>query len=99
MLMQIFKSKAHRAAEAKVEGFRKNLGPFVAATDATRMPTVFTDARAPGEPILFANDSFLALLGFERAAISQRILYYRVSYRTANNTVLTAGPLISVVVP
>jgi PAS domain S-box-containing protein len=66
MLMQIFKSKAHRAAEAKVEGFRKNLGPFVAATDATRMPTVFTDARAPGEPILFANDSFLALLGFER---------------------------------
>ena len=30
------------------------------------MPTVFTDAKAPGNPILFANDSFLALLGFER---------------------------------
>ena len=32
-------------------------------------------------------------------AISQRILYYRVEYRAANNTVLAAGPLTSVVVP
>ena len=32
-------------------------------------------------------------------AISQRILYYRVEYRAANNAVLTAGPLTSVVVP
>jgi hypothetical protein len=32
-------------------------------------------------------------------AISQRILYYRVMYRAANNSVLAAGPLSSVVVP
>jgi hypothetical protein len=32
-------------------------------------------------------------------AISQRILYYRVEYRTASNAVLAAGPLTSVVVP
>jgi hypothetical protein len=32
-------------------------------------------------------------------AISQRILYYRVQYRAANNAVLAAGPLTSVVVP
>jgi hypothetical protein len=32
-------------------------------------------------------------------AISQRILYYRVEYRAANNSVLAAGPLTSVVVP
>jgi len=62
----MFKSNGRRAAESKVEGFRKNLGPFVAATETTRMPTVFTDAGAPGNPILFANDSFLILLGFDR---------------------------------
>jgi len=32
-------------------------------------------------------------------AISQRILYYRIQYRAANNTVLAAGPLIATVVP
>jgi PAS domain S-box-containing protein len=66
MGMQMLKTKERRAAESKVEGFRKYLGPFVAATETTRMPTLFTDARAPGNPILFAKDSFLTLLGFER---------------------------------
>jgi hypothetical protein len=32
-------------------------------------------------------------------AISQRILYYRVEYRAANNTALAAGPLIATVIP
>jgi hypothetical protein len=32
-------------------------------------------------------------------AISQRILYYRVQYRAANNAVIASGPLVSVVVP
>ena len=32
-------------------------------------------------------------------AISQRILYYQVKYRAANNTVLAAGPPIAVAVP
>jgi len=32
-------------------------------------------------------------------AISQRILYYQVKYRSANNTVLAAGPPAAVVVP
>jgi hypothetical protein len=32
-------------------------------------------------------------------AISQRILYYRVQYRAANNAVLAVGPVTSVVVP
>ena len=69
MMIQIFKSKARRTAEAKIEGFRKNLGPFVAATETTRMPMVFTDATSPGDPILFANDSFLSLLGFTREEV------------------------------
>jgi hypothetical protein len=32
-------------------------------------------------------------------AISQRILYYQVKYRAANNAVLAADPVTSVVVP
>jgi PAS domain S-box-containing protein len=69
MQMRMFKSKTRKAAEAKIESFRKNLGPFVAAAETTRMPMVFTDARAPGNPILFANDSFLSLFGFEREEV------------------------------
>jgi PAS domain S-box-containing protein len=67
--IRVFKSKARKAAEAQIEGFRKNLGPFVIAAESTRMPMVFTDAKAVGNPILFANDSFLALLGFEREEV------------------------------
>lgn len=69
MQIQVFKSKARRTAEAQIEGFRKNLGPFVIAAEDTRMPMVFTDAKSAGNPILFANDSFLSLLGFEREEI------------------------------
>jgi PAS domain S-box-containing protein len=69
MQIAIFKSKARRAAELGIEGFRKNLGPFVAAAETTRMPMLFTDARSVGEPILFANNSFLSLLAFGRAEV------------------------------
>jgi PAS domain S-box-containing protein len=53
-------------AEAAVEGFRKQLGPFVVAAETTRMPIVFTNAEDVGNPIIFANDSFLSLVGHER---------------------------------
>ena len=58
------KSGEQKAAEAEVEGFRKDLGPFVVAAETTRMPMVFTDAKEHGKPIIFANDSFLALTGY-----------------------------------
>ncbi|CDZ67181.1 PAS domain S-box [Neorhizobium galegae bv. orientalis] len=60
------KSKGQITAEGEVEGFREDLGPFVVATETTRMAMVFTNAREAGEPIIFANDSFLALTGYER---------------------------------
>jgi PAS domain S-box-containing protein len=60
------KSADQKAAESDVEGFRKDLGPFVVAAEATRMPMVFTDAKAPENPIIFANDSFLSLCGYGR---------------------------------
>jgi PAS domain S-box-containing protein len=63
------KSKEQEVAEADVEDHRKELGPFVVAAETTRMAMVFTDARDPYNPIVFANDSFLALSGFNRAEL------------------------------
>lgn len=66
---QADKSGEQKDAESDVEGFRKDLGPFVVAAETTRMPMVFTDARDPAEPIIFANDSFLALTGCTREEV------------------------------
>ncbi|MBZ3695456.1 MULTISPECIES: HWE histidine kinase domain-containing protein [Phyllobacterium] len=59
------KSDEQKHAEADVKGFSDDLGPFVVAAETTRMAMVFTDARAPDHPIIFANDSFLELTGYE----------------------------------
>ena len=57
------------AAELRVDSFRKALGPFVVAAETTRMAMIFTDALIEGHPIVFANDSFLALSGFDRTTL------------------------------
>lgn len=59
------KSESQRSAEADVREFQHALGPFVVAAETTRMAMVFTDATDPENPIIFANDSFLALTGYE----------------------------------
>jgi PAS domain S-box-containing protein len=59
------RSGAQKAAEAEVEGFRKALGPFVTAAETTRMPMMFTDAKAPGHRIVFVNQAFLKLTGYD----------------------------------
>jgi PAS domain S-box-containing protein len=63
------KSKEQEAAESKVDSFRKDLGPFVVAAETTRMAMVFTDAKEPNHPLIFANDSFLSLTGYDREAL------------------------------
>jgi PAS domain-containing protein len=63
------KSIEQKDAEAEVESFRKDLGPFVVAAETTRMAMVFTDATEPDNPIIFANDSFLSLTGYEREEV------------------------------
>jgi len=63
------KSEQQKDAEADVDGFRKDLGPFVVAAEMTRMAMVFTDAKEPARPIIFANDSFLRLTGYERKEV------------------------------
>jgi PAS domain S-box-containing protein len=60
------KSTEQNEAEAEVEHFRQDLGPFVVAAETTRMAMVFTDAKVPNNPIIFANDSFLSLTGYDR---------------------------------
>lgn len=63
------RSTEQDAAEAEVEHFHDELGPFVVAADETRMPMVFTDAKAQGNPIIFANDSFLKLTKYDREEV------------------------------
>ncbi len=63
------KSEEQKGAEAEVRSFRKNLGPFVVTAESTRMAMIFTDAKEADNPIIFANDSFLALTGYDREEI------------------------------
>ena len=63
------KSEEQKDAEAEVESFHDDLGPFVVAAEETRMPMVFADACEPGNPIIFANDAFLHLTGYAREEV------------------------------
>ncbi len=63
------KDQEQKIAEAEVDDFRQDLGPFVVAAETTRMAMVFTDAREAENPIIFANDSFLQLTGYDRVEV------------------------------
>lgn len=63
------KSEEQKGAEAEVDSFRRDLGPFVVAAETTRMAMVFTDAKEADNPVIFANDSFLSLTGFDREEV------------------------------
>lgn len=43
--------------------------PFAAAVRATRMAMIITNPRLPDNPIVFVNDAFLRLTGYERDEI------------------------------
>ena len=60
------KDQEQKTAEAQVETFRDDRGPFVVAAETTRMPMIFTDAKKPEHPIIFANGAFLKLTGYDR---------------------------------
>lgn len=46
--------------------------PFAAAIRATRMSMIITDPRQSDNPIVFANDAFLKLIGYERHEVMGR---------------------------
>lgn len=43
--------------------------PFAAAVRATRMPMLITDPRQKDNPIVFANEAFLSLTGYDRSEV------------------------------
>ena len=63
------KSRSRRTQKRGSTLFRRELGPFVVAAEKTRMAMIFTDAKADGHPIIFANASFLALTGYDREEV------------------------------
>ena len=65
-------SGIQKAAEADIDDFRQDLGPFVVAAETTRMPMVFTNAKAFGNPIVFVNQAFLTLTRFEEDEVLGR---------------------------
>ncbi|AFL50548.1 PAS domain S-box-containing protein [Sinorhizobium fredii] len=78
----IIKSEGQKVAEAEVESFRRDLGPFVVAAESTRMPMLFTDAKERGDPIIFVNDAFLDLSGYDR----EEVLGQRLDFLMARGT-------------
>ena len=70
---QAVKSGEQKDAESDVEGFREDLGPFVVAAETTRMPMVFSNAKAKDNPIVFVNQAFLDLTGYvEQEVLGQK---------------------------
>jgi PAS domain-containing protein len=51
-------------SERHMEAVRQQGGMFVEAVRVTRMPMLVTDARLPGNPIIFVNRSFVRLSGY-----------------------------------
>ena len=56
---------ARTRSELQIDNLREQGGFFVEAVRLTRMPMIVTDATLPGNPIIFANDAFVRLSGYE----------------------------------
>jgi len=67
----VMTADAERIA-AQVLGQDLGTDPFVAAVRATRMPMIITNPRLPDNPVVFANNSFCRLSGYEREEILGR---------------------------
>jgi PAS domain S-box-containing protein len=70
------KSGGQNVAANRITAIQKAGGPFVAAAERTRMPMVFSDPQIPGNPIIYANDSFLALTGYDREEVLGRSYHF-----------------------
>lgn len=55
----------HRIA-LEIAGTDRGTDPFVAAVRATRMPMLITDPRLPDNPVVFVNDAFCRMTGYDR---------------------------------
>lgn len=93
--METISASSQQAAEAQIERFREELGPFVVAAETTRMPMIFTDGQDPHNPVVFANDAFLALTGFARPAILGEQLGKLLSQATDAGTLASIMSIIA----
>ncbi len=57
---------------ATLAGKTGHTDPFVAAVLATRMPIVVSDPRQADNPVVFCNDAFCVLTGYDRAEVVGR---------------------------
>lgn len=62
----------HARIDAEIVRSGRSNDPFASAVRATRMPMLITDPNLPDNPIVFANDAFLAFTGYERAEVIGR---------------------------
>lgn len=65
MSTETLKPQSQESGEASINAFRRDLGPFVVAAEKTRIPMLFLNA-SDNYCILFANDAFLTLTGYNR---------------------------------
>lgn len=72
--MERFVNPSDESARILAELLREGSGsdPFSSAVRATRMPMVITDPGKPDNPIVFVNDAFLRLTGYDRREILGR---------------------------
>jgi PAS domain S-box-containing protein len=75
--------EAQHVAEERIDVFEKGRGPFVAAVEATRMPMVVTDPTVDGNPIVYVNQAFIDLFGYERSDILGQNYFFLAGTNTA----------------
>jgi PAS domain S-box-containing protein len=81
------KDQEQKTAEAEIDEFKKELGPFVVAAETTRMPMAFTDSSKADNPIIFANDAFLELTGYDRDEVLAQSFNFILAAGTDEETV------------
>jgi PAS domain S-box-containing protein len=69
--------------------------PFAAAVRATRMSMIITDPRRPDNPVVFANDAFLRLTGYERNEVVGRNCRFLQGPKTAKASIQRIRDAIS----
>lgn len=69
-------TNARSDVEGAIERLRQHGGIFVEAVRATRMAMALTDPSLPGNPIVFANQSFLDLSGYSMEEVLGQQPYF-----------------------
>ena len=73
--------------EQALHGLDDGTDPFVAAVRSTRMPMIVTDPRQVDNPVVYANDAFCWMTGYERREILGRNCRFLQSPETDARTV------------